>query len=64
MKTPVFDQVTADFHDAEASFMLRGKIETYNLMLEQLRGISKPSKQIVDFIGKLERQLIELGSKK
>ena len=60
MKTPIFEQMTADFKDAEASFILRGKLETYNLILEQLRAIPKPSKQIVEFIGKLEKHLTEI----
>lgn len=63
MKTPVFDKVTADFHDAEASFMLRGKIETYKTVIEALRALKKPSKQVLDFIVELEAELKTLGVK-
>lgn len=63
MKTPVYENTLAAFKDAETAFMLRGKIEAYSVVLESLRAIVKPSKQIQDFTLKLEKQLTELTAK-
>ena len=59
MSTPIFDQVAADFKDAKESMQILARAEALVEVIDELKSIPRPSKQIIEAIGRLESKLIK-----
>ena len=59
MSTPVFDQVMTEFKDAKESMKVLARAEALAEVIDELKSIPRPSKQIIEAISRLESKLIK-----
>lgn len=59
MSTPVFDQVAAEFKDAKESMKVLARAEVLAEVIDELKSIPRPSKQITEAISRLESKLVK-----